>query len=119
MDKNIGLFLLLSGLTVGISIFSLLNFENKVKTNDNKNTNYIIKKEQKRAEKLVVNFFVKELRNNPDLTLEEAILRFEDPHNKYKNMEDFVKLKDRTIQVYIDTYKKMYNKAKKNIIKKN
>ena len=115
MDKNISLFLLLYGLTMVISIFSLLNFvdNNNNKNIGNKNINNIIKKEQKRAKKLVINFFIKELKKNPDLTLEEAILKFEDPHNQYKNMEDFVKLKGRTIQVYIKTYKKINNKAKK------
>ena len=52
---------------------------------------------------------------NPNISLDEAILKFEDSNNKYKNLEEFAKSKQRTVENYRKAYSKLFDKAKKEL----
>lgn len=64
------------------------------------------------AKKITINYFSKLIKENKDITLEEAILKFENANN-FDNLEDFAKLKSRTVDNYIEAYKNLFMKAKK------
>ena len=65
------------------------------------------------AKKIARDFFIEKLKENPNITLDEAILKFEDTKNKFSTLEEFVKDKTRTVESYRSAYEKIFNKAKK------
>ena len=65
------------------------------------------------AKKIARDFFVEKLKENPNITLDEAILKFEDTKNEFSTLEEFVKDKTRTVESYRKAYKKIFNQAKK------
>ena len=101
MDK---LFLLV-GIGAG---YIYLNFE-KIKTN------YLKYEATSKSRRLVVNFFEQELKNNKFITLEEAILKFEDPNLDYKSLEEMSSKKGRAIECYLKAYEDLFLRAKKNL----
>lgn len=65
------------------------------------------------AKKIVREFFANEIKKNPQITLDEAILKFEDTKNEFSSLEEFVKDKTRTVESYRKAYKNFFNQAKK------
>ena len=55
---------------------------------------------------------MQELKKNKNLSLEEAILKFEDTKLKYKNLNELSLKTGRNIKCYIDAYKDLFEKAK-------
>ena len=64
------------------------------------------------ARNITINFFRQEIKNNPNITLNEAILKFEDTQNKFKSLEDFCKERNRPITSYTKAYSKLFEIAK-------
>tara|TARA_B100000768_G_scaffold150239_1_gene144897 strand:- start:459 stop:803 length:345 start_codon:yes stop_codon:yes gene_type:complete len=64
------------------------------------------------VENLTINFFVNLLKKDKNISLDKAILLFENANSKYVNLEDFAKSKHRTLQNYRDAYYKLFEKAK-------
>ena len=68
-----------------------------------------------KAKKIILNFFIDKLKENPDICLDEAILKFEDNNNEFKNLEEFAKSKTRSVECYRQSYSKIFDQAKKKI----
>ena len=68
-----------------------------------------------KSKQLVVNFFKQEIKKDPFITLEDAILKFEDPNLDYKSLDEMSKKKGRSIECYIKAYENLFSKAKKNL----
>ena len=64
------------------------------------------------AKKIARNFFVEKLKENPNITLDDAILKFEDTRNEFPSLEEFVKNKNRTVESYRKAYQDMFRRAK-------
>ena len=72
------------------------------------------------AENIVMDFFTDLLKKNNKILLDDAILKFEDKHMEYNNLEDFAKSKHRTVNGYRLAYSYIFKKAKiKNILINN
>jgi hypothetical protein len=67
------------------------------------------------AKKIARDFFIEELRKNPKITLDDAILKFEDTNNEFSSLNEFVKDKTRTIESYRNAYNKIFKEAKAKI----
>lgn len=67
------------------------------------------------AKKIARDFFIEKLKENPNITLDNAILKFEDTKNEFSTLEEFVKDKTRTEESYRKAYKKIFKDAKKKI----
>lgn len=91
--------------SIGIMGSVYLNYE-KIKIN------YLKYKAIFKSKELVVNFFKKEITNDPYITLEEAILKFEDPNLDYKTLDEMSIKKGRSVECYIKAYEKLFLKAK-------
>ena len=65
------------------------------------------------ANKIARDFFVEQLKEDPNITLDDAILKFEDPKNEFSSLEEFVKDKTRTVESYKNAYKKIFKDAKR------
>lgn len=63
------------------------------------------------ANRIIIDFFINLLNENPNITLNNAILKFED--NKYSTLEEFAKSKNRIIKNYTKAYSGLFNIAKK------
>ena len=105
MDK------LVLGMLVGVGVIGGLVYNNfdLIKAEIKKNR---ISGEIKQLTK---DFFKNCLIENPNISLDEAILKFEDSNNKYKNLEEFAKSKQRTVENYRKAYSKLFDKAKKKL----
>ena len=66
-----------------------------------------------KAKEITVKFFKDEIRKNPKITLDEAILKFEDTNKEYSSLEEFSKDKTRTVESYRNAYKNLFRIAKK------
>ena len=71
--------------------------------------------EFQKAKNILIKFFVEKLKENPDISLDEAILKFEDNKNEFKNLEEFAKSKTRSVECYRQSYSKIFDLAKKKI----
>ena len=100
MDK----LFLISGIIILGSVY--LNF-------DSIKNNYLKYKTTEESKKIVVDFFILELKKNKNLSLEEAILKFEDTKLKYKNLNELSLKTGRNIKCYTNAYKDLFEKAKK------
>jgi hypothetical protein len=65
------------------------------------------------ANRITIDFFINLLNDNPNITLNDAILKFEDIENKYSTLEEFAKNKNRTIKNYTEAYSRLFDIAKK------
>lgn len=74
---------------------------------------YLKKKGIFQANKIAIDFFREEIKKNPKILLNEAILKFEDIDNKFTTLEDFSLGKGRDIYSYENAYRKLFNIAKK------
>ncbi len=68
-----------------------------------------------KARQITIDFFEDLLEKNPDITLDQAILEFEDYNNEYDNLEEYSKKKHRSVEIYRESYSDLFEKAKKNI----
>ena len=68
-----------------------------------------------KAKKIARDFFIEKLKENPKITLDNAILKFEDTKNEFKILDEFSKNKTRTVESYRKAYSTMFNEAKKRI----
>tara|TARA_B100000524_G_C23497609_1_gene315750 strand:+ start:329 stop:652 length:324 start_codon:yes stop_codon:yes gene_type:complete len=100
MDKIVGLVL---GATIIGGI--LYNNAEKIKIE------FMKQKGIYQAKKIARDFFIEKLKENPNITLDEAILKFEDTKNEYSTLEEFVKDKTRTVESYRKAYKKIFKEA--------
>ena len=66
----------------------------------------------KKAEEITITHFKKLLTNNKEITIEEAILDFENA--KTNSLEKYAKKKQRTKESYIKSYIDFFLKAKKD-----
>ena len=98
---------LLIGTLLGMSLFIIKNNFINVKEDD-KNLQENIKKE---AEKIVIEDFIKMIKKNKNITLEEAILKFE--LSECNNLDEFSKIKGRSKEAYIESYKNYFLIAQK------
>ena len=69
------------------------------------------KESREKSEDLVINFFMELLTENPDTTLENAILSFENAEPEV-TLQEFAQKKQRSYQMYIEAYQVYYNTAK-------
>ena len=60
------------------------------------------------AKKIARDVFVEKLKENLNITLDEAILKFEDTKNEFSSLEEFVKNKSRTVESYRNAYQDMF-----------
>ena len=95
--------LILVGIGAG---YVYLNYE-KIKIN------YLKYEANLKTKEIVVNFFKQEIKNDPYITLEKAILKFEDPNLNYKSLDEMSKKKGRSIECYTKAYENLFSKAKK------
>ena len=65
-----------------------------------------------KARQITIDFFKDLLEKNPDITLDQAILEFEDYNNKYDNLEEYSKKKHRSLEIYRKSYSELFEKAK-------
>ena len=70
-----------------------------------------------KAKKITVDFFLELHEKNRYITLDEAILKFENSNEN--SLEEFAKTKNRTAEGYREAYSDMYYKAKEKYYKKN
>tara|TARA_A100000164_G_C21560005_1_gene609067 strand:+ start:12 stop:332 length:321 start_codon:yes stop_codon:yes gene_type:complete len=68
-----------------------------------------------KARQITIDFFENLLEKNPDITLDQAILEFEDVNNEYKDLENFSQKKHRSVENYREAYKDLFEKAKKKV----
>ena len=83
-------------------------------TKNKNNTFDESKKQQKdlklKCEKIVIDEFSSYLKKNENITLEEAILKFE--KSDCKTLDEYSKIKGRSKEAYIDSYKEYFIIAK-------
>ena len=79
---------------------------------DNIKNNYYKYDAITKSNKLIINFFRDEIKENNNITLKEAILKFEDPHKEFKTLEELSDRKGRNIDCYINAYSNLFDKAK-------
>ena len=80
---------------------------------------YLKSQSQYKAKEISINFFLDQINKNPDITLDEAILRFENAFKTYKNLNDFAVSKKRTADNYRKAYSQLFVKAQRKYLKKN
>ena len=62
------------------------------------------------AREITIEFFANARYRNPNITLDEAILKFENG-DQYDNLESFAKSKNRTIESYRKAYSQMFKES--------
>ena len=67
-----------------------------------------------KARIITIEFFESLLDKNPDITLDQAILEFEDINKEFKNLEEYSKKKHRSVEIYKESYFKLFDSAKRN-----
>tara|TARA_B100002019_G_C20861982_1_gene399762 strand:+ start:235 stop:555 length:321 start_codon:yes stop_codon:yes gene_type:complete len=77
---------------------------------------YMLYKGKQAANEITIEFFRNLLKRNESITLDEAILKFEDVYNKFDNLEEFAKSKLRNTQKYRDAYSHLFIEAQRSII---
>ena len=94
-------------------IYTLYTNHSNVSNNNNKDPLLIQKELKTKCENIIIDAFILMLKKNENITLEEAILNFENSDSK--SLYDFSKKKGRSKKVYIDTYEEYFIAAKKKI----
>ena len=96
-----------------VTIISIGIFTSLIYNNENNKLELIKQNSIFQANKIVIDFFIIVLEETPDITLENAILKFEDEKNEYSTLEEFAKNKNRTVYNYTNAYSKLFIKAKR------
>lgn len=97
-----------TGILVSLGIASGLIYKNF----DKINVEYTKQKGIFQAENVTINYFSSLLKKDKNITLDKAILLFEGVNDKFKNLEEFAKSKQRTVKGYREAYSKLFEKAK-------
>lgn len=71
---------------------------------------YLKRKSQQQAREITIEFFANLRHRNPSITLDEAILRFENG-DEFGNLEDFAMSKSRTAESYREAYSDMFRES--------
>ena len=66
-----------------------------------------------KARQITIEFFESLLEKNPDVTLDEAILKFEDVRNEFNSLEEYSKKRHRSVEIYRESYSKLFDSAKR------
>ena len=90
---------------IGISSLIILNYIDDISTYFE--MEYLKRKSKRQAREITIEFFANLRHRNPDITLDEAILRFENG-DEFDNLEDFATSKNRTANSYRDAYLNMF-----------
>jgi len=107
MDNNIfGLVILGVGILGGF----VYKYSNEIKIE------YLKQKGIYQAKQVTIDFFVELLKQNSQISLDDAILKFENADLKYKNLEDFSKDKNRNVSSYHKAYSELFIEAKRKIV---
>ena len=67
---------------------------------------------KRKSNQIIIDFFINQININENITLEEAILKFENAFDKYDNLNDFAISKKRTVDNYYQAYSKLFKDAK-------
>ena len=73
-------------------------------------------KSKKKAYEITINFFLEEICKNPNISLDEAILRFENAYDTYNNLHDFAVSKKRDANSYRKAYSQLFIEAKRKYL---
>ena len=65
-----------------------------------------------RAEHLTINFFSNLLDKDSNISLDDAILKFENKLDEFNNLKDFAESKQRTVENYRKAYSYLFKRAK-------
>ena len=84
-----------------------------VKCSDSIKLQYLKMKGIHDAKKLTTNFFLDLLQKNKNISLDDAILKFENSENN--SLEEFSRSKNRTAESYREAYNEMFEKAKRKL----
>ena len=107
MSNSINIWNVAGALVLGAGLLYVMTAETKIEK---------LKREGvEAATELTIDHFVKLIKNNPEITLDMAILDFENA--KVTSLEDFSKRKHRTVEDYHKAYGEMFKEAKKKIIR--
>ena len=93
---------------IGISSLIILNYLEDISTYFE--MEYLKRKSQRQAREITIEFFANLRHRNPNITLDEAILRFENGEEFY-NLEDFAISKNRTVESYREAYLTMFRES--------
>ena len=98
--------------TLGVIIlFGALAGAVYVKCSDSIKMQYLKLKGIHDAKKITTNYFLELMQKDKNISLDNAILNFENSNNQ--NLEEFAKSKNRTAESYRKAYSEMFNKAKR------
>ena len=93
---------------IGISSLIILNYIEDISAYFE--MEYLKRKSQRQAREITIEFFANLRHRNPGITLDEAILRFENGEEFY-NLEDFATSKSRTAESYREAYLTMFRES--------
>ena len=93
---------------IGISSLIILNYLEDISTYFE--MEYLKRKSQRQAREITIEFFANLRHRNPGITLDEAILRFENGEEFY-NLKDFATSKSRTAESYREAYSDMFRES--------
>lgn len=65
------------------------------------------------AREITINFFLELLRENNDINLPDAILKYEDSDNKYRSLDELSAARFRPYDAYIEAYFDLFEEAKR------
>ena len=93
---------------IGISSLIILNYLEDISTYFE--MEYLKRKSQRQAREITIEFFANLRHRNPGITLDEAILRFENGE-EFCNLKDFATSKSRTVESYREAYLTMFRES--------
>jgi hypothetical protein len=96
----------IGGLVLGAAAYYVMTRETKLER--------LKKQGDRAARKVTIDHFVKLIRNDPSITLDNAILDFEEA--KTNDLDEFAKSKGRTKRVYEKAYREFFDQAKCELI---
>ena len=93
---------------IGISSLIILNYIEDISTYFE--MEYLKMKSQRQAREITIEFFANLRHRNTNITLDEAILRFENG-DEFDNLKDFATSKNRTAKSYREAYSDMFRES--------
>ena len=94
-----------AAVSVGTGVYLLCNKTNRFES--------LKEKGIKQAEELTINNFIKYMNDNPDITVDNAILLFENSDDE--SLQIFAEKKHRTKESYYRSYKNLFIEAKRKL----
>ena len=96
-----------AAITVGTGMYMLCNNKNRFEI--------LTESSIKEAEDLTIKNFINFINQQPDITVDQAILKFE--NTEETSLDKYAEIKHRTKENYYNSYKALFIKAKKNLKK--